>query len=76
VQSCKNITELVTDYLEGKLPLAERIAFRVHTLICPGCRRYIRQMRATIAHLGRLPEHELPGELLETLQRAFRRGED
>jgi anti-sigma factor RsiW len=46
--SCQELVELVTDYLEGALPGAERERFEAHLEECPDCGEYVAQMRATI----------------------------
>jgi anti-sigma factor RsiW len=70
--TCRELVELVTDYLEERLPPAERARFDAHLEVCEGCRAYLDQMRATVRLLGRLPEDTLPPELEERLMRAFR----
>jgi anti-sigma factor RsiW len=47
--ACRELVELVTDYLEGALAPAERARFEAHLADCPGCERYLEQLRATIA---------------------------
>jgi anti-sigma factor RsiW len=47
--SCQELVELVTDYLECALPAEQRARFDAHLSECPGCERYLEQMRATIA---------------------------
>jgi anti-sigma factor RsiW len=42
---CQQLVELVTDYLEERLPPAERARFDAHLEICSGCRTYLEQMR-------------------------------
>ena len=69
--TCKEITALVTDYAEGNLSLLDRLRFRMHLGMCRNCRRYVRQMKATAAALGRLPPPELSPELEEELLRRF-----
>ena len=46
--SCRELVELVTDYLEGALPERERDSFEHHIEGCKGCHEYVRQMRETI----------------------------
>ena len=70
--SCQELVELVTDYLEDALPAEERARFDAHLAECPGCHRYLEQMRATIATAGRLRESDLPPELEDRLLGAFR----
>ncbi len=65
--TCSQMTDLVTEYLEGKMPLAQRLRFQLHVGLCRHCRRYLSQMRATIRALGLLRPviiPEPPGELL------------
>ena len=57
--SCRELVELVTDYLENALPQAERARFEEHLIACPGCQTYLEQMRQTIDVLGRVTEESL-----------------
>ena len=70
--SCAEVVDLVTDYLEGRLPPEERRRFDEHVTGCDGCVAYLEQMRATIATSGRLRAVDLPPELEERLLRSFR----
>ena len=70
--SCQELVELVTEYLEGALPAEERARFDAHLAECPGCDRYVEQMRTTIAVSGRVPAPELSPEVEERLVEAFR----
>jgi anti-sigma factor RsiW len=47
--SCRELVELVTDYLDSALPDAERVRFETHMASCEGCDRYVEQIRATVA---------------------------
>jgi predicted anti-sigma-YlaC factor YlaD len=69
--TCKEITELVTDYAEGHLGVLDRMRFRLHLGMCINCRAYVRQLRATAKALGKLPEPEIPPELQAELMRRF-----
>ena len=70
--SCRELVELVTDYLEGALPEQERLRFEEHIGRCDGCEIYLEQIRQTVFMLGRLPEDGLsPGAERELLE-AFR----
>jgi predicted anti-sigma-YlaC factor YlaD len=65
---CRDVTELVSDYLERALPLRRRLAVRLHLLRCEACRRYIDQMRKTVRLLARgrpaAPSPELVDQLV------------
>ncbi len=58
--TCREMSELVTDYLERALPLRTRLGARWHLLLCPACQRYYAQMRQTVRLLAgrRLPPPE------------------
>ena len=70
--SCQEVVEVVTDYLEGKLPPEQAAIFEAHLELCDGCRWYLDQMRITIATVGRIEEEAVPAELHDTVLAAFR----
>jgi anti-sigma factor RsiW len=69
---CRELVELVTDYLENRLTPAERARFEEHLADCDPCRAYLDQFRETIRMLGRLPEEALSAEARDALLSAFR----
>ncbi|HEY4132354.1 MAG TPA: zf-HC2 domain-containing protein [Gemmatimonadaceae bacterium] len=71
--SCKELVELVTDYLEGTLASSERVRFDEHLAGCPFCQIYLAQMRETIDMVGHLPEDAIPPQALDALLTHFRR---
>ena len=70
--TCRELVELVTDYLEGTLPAADRARFEQHLALCPNCPAYLEQMRQTIRALGMLPEESITPEARQELLEAFR----
>ena len=70
--TCKEVTELITDYLEQRLPPAERTRFEQHLSVCPGCVAYLDQMRITVKTLGSVPPLEIPESIKSGLLQAFR----
>jgi predicted anti-sigma-YlaC factor YlaD len=70
--SCKEVVELVSDYLEGALSHAEVARFEAHVLMCDGCGAYLEQMRETVRLVGELPEESVPSSTWNTLLDAFR----
>jgi anti-sigma factor RsiW len=70
--SCREVVELVTDYLDGALSDAETDRMEEHLKLCPPCVEYVDQIRAT-AQLAAVAAVEL--ELRpdrDTLLRVFR----
>ena len=70
--SCKELVELVTEYLERRMPIEDRSRFEMHLCICPPCRTYLAQIRDTIAAAGRVTEESLPPGSRDALLAAFR----
>jgi predicted anti-sigma-YlaC factor YlaD len=70
--TCREIVELVTDYLEGALAPGDRLEFERHLVWCSWCRDYLDQMRTTIELTGEAAEAEPPSPLREQLLDAFR----
>jgi len=70
--SCRELVELVTDYLEGALPERERASFEHHIETCMGCHEYVRQMRTTIELTGRLTTSDVSPEAEAKLLTVFR----
>ncbi len=70
--TCQELAELVSDYLEGALPRWERTRFRLHITGCRSCRRYVAQMRTTVAVTGRIEAGEIPAAVRDELLEAFR----
>ena len=70
--ACQELVEIVSDYLEGALPEAERERFDAHLEVCEGCRRYLDQMRTTIRVVGTLTEDDLDPDAKDQLLQLFR----
>jgi predicted anti-sigma-YlaC factor YlaD len=70
--TCRELVELVTDYLEGALTGDEHARFEAHLAECEGCRRYVDQMRTTV-DLTRASGavHDAPPQM-DALLEAFR----
>ncbi|MEK6606577.1 MAG: zf-HC2 domain-containing protein [Myxococcota bacterium] len=70
--TCKELTEIITDYLEGRLSFMDRLRFQMHIGMCRHCRAYLRQMKLTVATMGRLPDEPIPPETRDALLARFR----
>jgi anti-sigma factor RsiW len=62
---CTEVVELVTAYLERALPPEHAEEIRAHLEVCPGCRAYLEQIRATIEALGSVPVETISEALSE-----------
>ena len=70
--SCRELVELVTDYLEKRLRSEDTQRFEDHLAECQGCHIYLAQMRGLIYAGGKLEEREISSEAKAELLRIFR----
>lgn len=70
--TCRELTELVTEYLEGRMSFMDRLRFRAHVGMCRGCRTYLDQMKQTVRTIGKLPPEDIPPEVRSQLLERFR----
>ncbi len=70
---CKELTELVTDHLEGQMPLAEGVSVSLHLSSCQHCSAYLGQMKAVVRLLRQLPADPSPPRVGDQLLLSFRR---
>jgi len=76
--TCKELTEVLTDYFEGVMPVEDRARFEAHLAICEGCVTYVDHMRQVIMTARALRPDDVeataPDDLLEAF-RAWKRGD-
>ena len=70
--TCRELVELVTDYLEARLGADDRTRFELHLTYCEWCRTYLAQMRRVLETAGELTEESLEPEARDALLEAFR----
>jgi hypothetical protein len=69
--TCRQVTELATDWSEGQLGAVDRRRLEQHLAGCDGCRAFVAQLEATAGALRRLPEAALPPGLEGALLAGF-----
>lgn len=70
--TCKEIIELVTEFLDGALSPDDLSWFEEHIAGCDNCTTYVEQIRLTIAAAGSVTEDSLDPEARDELLAAFR----
>jgi anti-sigma factor RsiW len=70
--TCQQLVELVTDYVEDRMPVETRMRFEEHIAVCGPCRTYLKQMRETIDLTGALSEETIDPGARDVLLRVFR----
>ncbi len=78
--SCKEVSELVSQSLDRKLSLRERIALRLHLMMCDMCINYRRQilfMHRAVRQMKRreAPTDRLPEEAKERIKKRIEENE-
>jgi anti-sigma factor RsiW len=76
--TCRELVELVTEYLEGSLSRRDRARFEAHLAGCTNCTEYVAQFRETIRLTGTLRESDVSPEAEAALLAQFeswKRGE-
>jgi anti-sigma factor RsiW len=75
--SCRDLTGMVTDYLEGALSRRDKRRFEGHLKECLSCPEYVDQIRAIVRAAGRPDPDEPAGPTDAELAELFRtlRGE-
>jgi len=70
--TCKELVELVTEYLDGTLAADLRMKMEDHLSRCDGCTNYLEQMRQTIRLTGQVREESLTSQQRDDLLRLFK----
>ena len=70
--ACRELVELVTEYLEGALSPGEVARFEEHLAGCSRCAEYLAQIEATARVIGRISLDPLPPAGRDALLAAFR----
>ena len=70
--TCREVVELMTDYLEGALSATDRARFEAHIAGCAGCTAYLEQLRVSLRVLGALAAVQVPEARRRELVAAFR----
>ena len=70
---CREVVEMVTDYLEGALGRAQRRRFEAHLADCENCTEYLEQMRTTIRLTGVLAAEDFTPRMREEFTALYER---
>jgi anti-sigma factor RsiW len=69
--TCREVAELLIDYVDGDLPEARLITVQQHICGCPPCAFYMETYRTTIEATRALPAEPLPAEFEARLRRVL-----
>jgi anti-sigma factor RsiW len=71
--ACRQVVELVTEYLEDGLSTRDRRRFEAHLRHCPHCAEYLDQMRTIIRLTGSLTQENLSPRVQDEFLSLFHR---
>jgi hypothetical protein len=76
---CREVVRILSQSMDGKLPLKTRVQLRFHYLICAWCQRYEKQLhqirevaRAVPDHVEEMSMESLSAESKERMKQALR----
>ena len=72
-KSCKQITELVLDYLSGNLRPNVKRDFQEHLRICPDCVHFLNTYKKTVSATGTVRPEEIPAKVKNNILRFLRK---
>ena len=70
--TCREVVELLSDYLDGELPEPERLRVAGHLAGCDGCTMVLDELRETVRLTGMLTVEHLSDRQRTILLEAFR----
>jgi len=70
---CREVVELLSDYLDGGLPRRQRRRLERHLDACGACSAYLAQLEASLAAAGSLEPPPMDPATLDELTQLFRR---
>jgi hypothetical protein len=71
--TCRELVEVVTDFVEGAMSDADRARFERHLGTCAGCTAVMSQFRTAIEVTGRLTEDQVSEDQRDAMREVFRR---
>ncbi|MCW8855918.1 MAG: zf-HC2 domain-containing protein [Kangiella sp.] len=73
--SCKHLVEQASEYIDEEMSTGKRVQVKLHLFVCVSCRRYMKQLKLTIAMLGRKHHHQAPEEMCHHLLKEYQKAE-
>lgn len=67
MRRCRDVVELLAEYLDGELDPSASVALERHLADCPPCTAFLRTYGGAVRAVRRLREDQLPAELRRRL---------
>jgi len=72
VDTCKQATALILDYLTGELDPKTARLFEEHLMVCPDCVSFLNSYKETIKFTRSLSYEDIPSEMKKRIRRFLR----
>ena len=72
VDTCKQATALILDYLTGELDPKTARLFEEHLMVCPDCVSFLNSYKETIKFTRSLSYEDIPSEMKSRVQKFLR----
>lgn len=73
---CRDLAEIASDYIDGELPVLQKMSVRMHLMMCRHCRTFIGNLRASTdllqAHSSGQPDGEFIRRIDERVAKALK----
>jgi predicted anti-sigma-YlaC factor YlaD len=66
--NCKEVVDLLSDYMANELPEKDVAGIRSHLAGCSNCEAFLTSLKTTVNMTHNLKEEEIPSEVVERLQ--------
>jgi anti-sigma factor RsiW len=73
--TCREVAELLIDFIDGELPEMKRLTLQQHICACPPCMFYLETYQTTIEVTHTLPDEPLPPEFEARLRAVMEKWE-
>jgi hypothetical protein len=72
MMTCKELTELLADFINGELPKEHSDLISHHMSQCAPCMHFLESYKVTVKICRHLPPLDMPPELVERLRAALK----
>ncbi|MBS3805384.1 MAG: zf-HC2 domain-containing protein [Oleiphilaceae bacterium] len=71
--SCRGLAHIASDYIDDELGTVNKLSVRMHLLMCPHCRTFMGNLRASAALLEKHSAQTLSADYLQRIDREIER---
>jgi len=69
--SCRNVVEMLGDYINGELPANEMRSIALHVMACPDCQNFLATYRQTGEMTRGIRYEDIPEDFIPQLEKVL-----